>query len=233
MMRGVSLVSFIGPGVSARYSDMPPTPSMGRMATASTTMPMPDEGELLAVIKYRLRQLIETGDDGGAGGGETGHRLEHRLGERQMGLEHEGNGADHAEHRPEHHHDDEAVAGAQLAPLSAHRQPHGGAHQKPQAEREQEFRPFTLAVGQGHQQRRQQSDTVHHEQNAEDALNDGELHGSATRSARCTPAANRSRVESAGHAVTSPRYDQMNVTPTWNRRSTSPIRRLSTRNRIT
>ena len=32
--RGVSLLSFIGPGVSARYSCMPPTPSIGRIATA-------------------------------------------------------------------------------------------------------------------------------------------------------------------------------------------------------
>jgi hypothetical protein len=40
-MRGASLASFTGPGVSARYSCMPPTPSSGRIATANTMMPMP------------------------------------------------------------------------------------------------------------------------------------------------------------------------------------------------
>ena len=40
-MRGVSFSFFTGPGVSALYSCMPPTPSSGRIATASTMMPMP------------------------------------------------------------------------------------------------------------------------------------------------------------------------------------------------
>ncbi len=40
-IRGVSLESFIGPGISARYSCIPPIPSMGRMATARTIIPMP------------------------------------------------------------------------------------------------------------------------------------------------------------------------------------------------
>ncbi len=40
-MRGVSLASFTGPGASARYICMPPTPSSGSTATASTMMPMP------------------------------------------------------------------------------------------------------------------------------------------------------------------------------------------------
>ena len=40
-MRGVSFWSFIGPAVSARNSCVPPTPSSGRIATASTMMPRP------------------------------------------------------------------------------------------------------------------------------------------------------------------------------------------------
>ena len=40
-MRGVSLASFIGPVISALNSCAPPTPSSGRIATASTTMPSP------------------------------------------------------------------------------------------------------------------------------------------------------------------------------------------------
>ena len=41
VMRGVNLLSFTGPGASARYSCMPPTPSIGSTATARTMMPMP------------------------------------------------------------------------------------------------------------------------------------------------------------------------------------------------
>ncbi len=41
VIRGVSLVSFIGPGVSALNTCAPPTPRSGRMATASTTTPIP------------------------------------------------------------------------------------------------------------------------------------------------------------------------------------------------
>ncbi len=40
-MRGVSLLSFMQPGLSALKSWLPPTPSSGRIATASTMMPMP------------------------------------------------------------------------------------------------------------------------------------------------------------------------------------------------
>ena len=40
-MRGVSLRSLVGPGISARYSCMPPMPSMGSTATAITIIPMP------------------------------------------------------------------------------------------------------------------------------------------------------------------------------------------------
>ncbi len=40
-MRGVSLASFIGPVISARNACAPPAPSIGRIATTSTRMPMP------------------------------------------------------------------------------------------------------------------------------------------------------------------------------------------------
>ena len=55
-MRAVSLLSFIGPGVSALYSCMPPTPSSGRMATANTMMPMPP----IQFIRWR-QMLIDCG----------------------------------------------------------------------------------------------------------------------------------------------------------------------------
>ena len=40
-MRGVSLLSFIGVGVSALNSCRPPTPSIGSTATTSTITPIP------------------------------------------------------------------------------------------------------------------------------------------------------------------------------------------------
>ncbi|CFN73687.1 Uncharacterised protein [Bordetella pertussis] len=55
-MRGVSRSSFMGPGVSARTTWCPPTPSKGRMATASTRMPMPPIQ--ISVARHRL---IEAG----------------------------------------------------------------------------------------------------------------------------------------------------------------------------
>src|SRR5690606_39418505 len=55
-MRGVRRSSFMGPGVSARTTWCPPTPSNGRMATARTRLPRPP-------IHYRvaLHRLIEAG----------------------------------------------------------------------------------------------------------------------------------------------------------------------------
>ncbi|MOA13338.1 hypothetical protein D3C78_1333870 [compost metagenome] len=41
VMRGVSLVSLMGPAASARNSWLPPTPSSGSTATARIRMPMP------------------------------------------------------------------------------------------------------------------------------------------------------------------------------------------------
>ena len=55
-MRGVSLSSFIGPGVSVLKTWLPPTPSSGRIATASTMMPMPPRN----IMKQR-QTLIDTG----------------------------------------------------------------------------------------------------------------------------------------------------------------------------
>ena len=40
-MRGVRRVSFIGPGVSALYSCVPPSPRNGSTATTSSMMPSP------------------------------------------------------------------------------------------------------------------------------------------------------------------------------------------------
>ncbi len=53
VMRGVILASFIGPGVSALYSCMPPTPSNGSTATASTMIPRPPNQ--CRVQRHRLR----------------------------------------------------------------------------------------------------------------------------------------------------------------------------------
>ena len=40
-MRGANLLSLSTPGISALKSCLPPTPSMGRIATANTIIPMP------------------------------------------------------------------------------------------------------------------------------------------------------------------------------------------------
>ncbi len=55
-MRGVKLASFIGPGTSALNICRPPIPSSGRIATASTTTPMPP----IQCMKVR-QKLIDNG----------------------------------------------------------------------------------------------------------------------------------------------------------------------------
>ena len=55
-MRGVSFSSFIGPGVSALSTWLPPTPSNGKIATTNTKMPMPPN----STMKQR-QTLIEVG----------------------------------------------------------------------------------------------------------------------------------------------------------------------------
>ena len=60
-MRGVSFWSFIGPGVSARNSCVPPTPSIGRIGDREH-----DDAQAADVVEEaapdvdRQRQLIET-----------------------------------------------------------------------------------------------------------------------------------------------------------------------------
>ncbi len=54
-MRGVSLVSFMQPGLSALKSWLPPTPRSGRMATARTMIPMPP------IQTMSVRQMLSEG----------------------------------------------------------------------------------------------------------------------------------------------------------------------------
>ena len=56
-MRGVSLVSFNRPGVSALNAWAPPTPSTGKIATTNTRMPMPP----IQTIRWR-QMLIDSGN---------------------------------------------------------------------------------------------------------------------------------------------------------------------------
>ena len=117
-MRGVSFWSFIGPAVSARNSCVPPTPSSGRIATASTTMPRPptscrkqrhtltDSGSVVEPVEHR-----------GAGGGEARHRLEVRIGDAQAGQrQQQRQRAEGRQQRPGQADQQEAVARLQLAP---------------------------------------------------------------------------------------------------------------------
>ena len=85
VMRGVSFASFTGPGVSARYICMPPTPSSGRMATrqhddAHAAQPV----QRAAPQVHRVAAACRARDDGGAGGRQAGHGLEVGIGEAQV-----------------------------------------------------------------------------------------------------------------------------------------------------
>ena len=68
--------------LSVRTSCMPPTDRMGKMATPMTMMPMPPSHCRIArQSKDAGRSVVEADDHGRSGGGDTGHRLEDRIGE--------------------------------------------------------------------------------------------------------------------------------------------------------
>ena len=110
-----------GPGVSALKSWLPPTPSSGRIATASTMMPMPaDQHHEAAPHVDRQRQLVEPGEHRAAGGREARHRLEVRVGEAQAReCEQQRQRAERRQHDPRQRDQQEAVARLQLAARAA------------------------------------------------------------------------------------------------------------------
>ena len=120
VMRGVILSSFIGPGVSALYSCMPPTPSSGSTATASTMMPRPpNQCRRAAPDIDGRRQLIQAREHGRAGGGQARHGLEIGVGEGQArNQQQQRNGRGGRHERPAQRHQQEAIARLQFAGMA-------------------------------------------------------------------------------------------------------------------
>ena len=125
----------------------------------------------------RYGQLIQPDQHSGAGGGQTGHGFKVGVGKCcRIVREHERQRTEQGEQRPEQAHDHKAIAQAQLFFNGAHRQPQQQTADERNAVRPQKglYRPVITEPGK--QQRRQHGDAEQHQQQAHDALNDGELH---------------------------------------------------------
>ena len=133
---------------------------------------------LLPVIEHGARQRLEADQHGRAGGREARHRLEDRVGEpdRRLRRDVERQRARDAEHGPEQRHDDEPVAQAQVAPVTAHGPPDGRADRQQPAECGEEGRESAVAVEQRNAHRRQHRQAEHHQQQPEDALDGAKAH---------------------------------------------------------
>jgi hypothetical protein len=179
VMRGVSLVSFIGPGVSARYSCMPPTPSTGRIATASTMMPMPPNH--CVCCRYHSSEcgsVSSPTSHGRPSGGEAGDGLEHRVCEAHDGDldEQQRHSPREAQHAPEAGDHEEAVADAQLGTVTAQRQEQREPRARDDEEGLHERQPYAVVVDPGHDRRRQHRDAEQRQQQPEDPQDDETVH---------------------------------------------------------
>ena len=81
--------------------------------------------DLLAVVEDRFRELLEPDDDRRTRRREAGHRLEHRIREREVRdvAKEERRRTREPQEDPEHGDDQETVAQAKLASRMARRQP--------------------------------------------------------------------------------------------------------------
>ena len=137
--------------------------------------------QLLAVIQQRAWQGIQPGDDCGAGGGQPRKGLEHRIGHAQVRhlQQPQRHGTEQTENQPEQDGNQVAVAGAQLRPLAAHRQPDAGAGDHGDDKGAEEGVHRLLVVEQANGRRRQHAGREEHQQDADDALYLRILHSGA------------------------------------------------------
>ena len=119
------VLHLVGPGASERISLSPPMPSRGRMATVSTTMPMPPSQWMSERQNSTgVGQALDVRQNRGAGGGEAGDGLEKGVRVARNGAaNHERQGAERRAHQPAQHHHQKPVAGQQAGiAMAAERQ---------------------------------------------------------------------------------------------------------------
>ena len=134
--------------------------------------------DLLAVIKDGLRQLFEPDDDRRARRREAGHRLEHRIREREVRdvAQEERRRTREAEEDPEHGDDQEPVAQAKLAAHVARRQPEEYSGRCDDGCRGKKRLPVAVRVKEGNCDRRQHRQAEDHQHQPEDPLHHREVH---------------------------------------------------------
>ena len=143
----------------------------------------------LAIEQHGVRQGVEVAQHRGAGGGEAGKGLEHRVGERNAQPRHgiERQGAEEAEHRPEQHHDHEAVAYPQLFPVLAEHLPQHDAGDEGDTEGEDERPGAAVLVDEGNNHGWHHREAEQGQQDADEAEDGFGLHARRSRGATPSP----------------------------------------------
>ena len=138
--------------------------------------------EHLAVEEQGPGKGIDPGDDRRAGGGEPGHRLEHRVGERHRGLveQQERHRTGQAEHPPERDHDEEAVPEPELPAVPSHRHPQENPAPENHRKGDRERCRVAVGVEPRGRERRHHGQAEQPEQKPEDALDREPMHGGMT-----------------------------------------------------
>ena len=132
----------------------------------------------LAIEQHGVRHGVEVAQHRCAGGGEAGKGLEHRVGERDAQPRHgvERQGAEEAEHGPEQHHDQEAVAYPQLFPVLAEHLPQYDAGDEGDTEGKDEGPGAAVLVEKGDNHGRYHREAEKGQQDADEAEDGFGLH---------------------------------------------------------
>ena len=122
--------------------------------------------QLLSVQQQGARQLVESRDDGGTGGGQSRHGLKKRLcdGQGQGGAGQKGHCPKGAENNPEHGGDKEAIPYTQVPPGVTGWQPQGQPRQNIDAKGHRKSVGRTVVVHQAKQHGRQHCRAEQHQQ---------------------------------------------------------------------
>ena len=137
----------------------------------------------LAVEQHGVRHGVQVAQHRGAGSGEPGKGLEDGVGEGNAQPRHgiERQGAEKAEHGPEQHDDEEAVAHPQLFAVSPERQPQDQAGDEGDEEGEDKRLDAAVPVNQGDDHGGNHGEAEQCQQHADDAAYGFSLHAQHPR----------------------------------------------------
>lgn len=134
--------------------------------------------QLLPVVTHGFGQAVQASHDGGAGGGQPGEGFEGGIGKAQVGfggqLQRQGTGQ--PQYTPEHGGNQKAIPGAQVLMNPAYRQPDEDTDRQGQRKGDTKRMGCTIVVVERNQDRGQLGGTEDHQQYAQYAQYDPEMH---------------------------------------------------------